>query len=222
MPPAAQLDPVFANAHNVIEPNGAYLLAAKNLFLTYPRDDTDPQQRLEEIVGKLIRFETDIRVAQEDHDDGGKHLHVFIHSNTKIQTRDARYFDFNGHHPNVQTARSPSAVLDYVSKGGNFFDHGDPQQHANKKKSWKDVLKAPNRLAFLEMAQSVSPRDYVLQHERILAFGDKHYRVEIPPYQGRPLTEFSYDNYVDIVDWITQMNIPGNLMFIILRDDLIY
>jgi len=39
-------------------------------------------------------------VAHEKHEDGGDHIHVYLHLNKKKDVRRADYFDVEGHHGN--------------------------------------------------------------------------------------------------------------------------
>jgi len=42
---------------------------------------------------------------------------------TPVNTRNSRYFDIEGYHPNVQSARRPKDVLAYIRKDGTFLDN---------------------------------------------------------------------------------------------------
>jgi len=40
-------------------------------------------------------------IAQENHKDEGIHFHVYLRLKTPIKSRNVRFFDLNGYHPNV-------------------------------------------------------------------------------------------------------------------------
>jgi len=65
-------------------------------ILTWPRDDTNKQRRLDQLVEKLRRYGPHIVVAHERHQDEGGHLHAFIKCDNKLRFRQARFFDFDG------------------------------------------------------------------------------------------------------------------------------
>jgi len=111
-----------------------FQLKTKNVFLTYPQCDV-PLQGLMAFLSKL--GPTYIVVSSELHEDGSLHRHAYMQFDKPIRTRDKRYFDFNGFHPNIQGARNPSAVLSYVKKGGDFLENGVwlDQSKAGKKES---------------------------------------------------------------------------------------
>jgi len=94
------------------------------VFLTYPQAAIDH--------GELHQFLSAIkpvawaRICTELHDDGNPHCHAVVKFSERLQSRSERVFDFNGHHPNIQTTiRSEQAALKYVSKDGEFTDFGD-------------------------------------------------------------------------------------------------
>lgn len=57
-------------------------MQAKGWFLTYPKCDVPPQAALEYLKEKHRIAE--YVIAQEDHQDGTKHLHAFIKVEKKI------------------------------------------------------------------------------------------------------------------------------------------
>lgn len=96
---------------------------ATTFFLTYPRCNLGHEQLHDAL--KLIKPVVWARVAQEQHEDGGLHLHVCIRYGARVRTRsDARIFDVMGFHPNIQVPRKLKDVLEYCGKAGNFRDFG--------------------------------------------------------------------------------------------------
>lgn len=84
---------------------------------------------LECLIGKFedkgIRIK-DYLVAQEDHKDGGKHLHAYISLDKKINCRDPRGFDITDddgveYHGHYAGARSDADVIKYCHKEGNYI-----------------------------------------------------------------------------------------------------
>lgn len=57
-------------------------------------------------------------IVRESHADGEPHLHAAIEFESRVQTTNARYFDFGQHHPNVQRVRSWGASVNYCRKDG--------------------------------------------------------------------------------------------------------
>lgn len=95
---------------------------ATTFFLTYPRSDFEFQELYEFLASHGgVSY---CRIAKESHEDGSPHVHALVKYSKRVRSRDNRLFDFNGRHPNIQSARSPAKVLAYLSKEGNFCDFG--------------------------------------------------------------------------------------------------
>lgn len=71
-------------------------------------------------------------IAQEDHQDGTKHLHAFLKYEKKVQF-SATKWDIADFHGNYQQARSWVAVERYCKKGGNYISNICLESAAQKK-----------------------------------------------------------------------------------------
>lgn len=102
-----------------------FRLFTAQIFLTYAQCNLDPAKVLENLK-KLDKL--DIKnyiIAQENHKDGNKHIHVYLLLNTKLNTRDNRFFDMGEFHPKIEGCRSWKAVIKYVTKDGNYISNYD-------------------------------------------------------------------------------------------------
>lgn len=97
----------------------------KKFLLTYTKLDVAPvffneqfHIFMDKVHAKTIKY---MICSLEDHKNTeGKHIHVYVEFNEKIQTRDERYFDLLGVHPNIETVtRTPYLTVEYVMKDGN-------------------------------------------------------------------------------------------------------
>lgn len=95
----------------------AFRVQGKHIFLTYPRAERIASK------GDLLLFlrdkvPTPIKwaIAEETHQDGGIHYHALLAYQSKVDIRDIHFYDYQGHHPNIQSARAPKQVLLYVVK----------------------------------------------------------------------------------------------------------
>lgn len=166
-----------------------FRLQAKNIFLTYPQCTLSSTILLEYLSGLLSDHQVKyLCVASESHQDGSPHLHALICLGKKLHVRSANFFDVDDFHPNVQAARDPKQVLDYIKKDGVFEETGVPP---TTKPSWSDCLVATTKQEFLQLVKATSPRDYVLNYERLISFADVHYPSPQLPYQSR----FTNDNF---------------------------
>lgn len=96
---------------------------ATTFFLTYPQTSFQHEQYLQFLSSiKPIIW---ARVATEQHQDGHDHIHCIVRFGARVKTRsNLRLFDFMGRHPNIQIPRKIKDVLEYISKGGSYSDHG--------------------------------------------------------------------------------------------------
>lgn len=99
-----------------------FRINAKNFFLTYPQNDTEPEEALSRMENHNwpSPFKWAI-VSQETHQSGDYHLHVVVAFEESIRTRCSNFFDFVcGKHPNIQDCRSVKKCVLYVAKHGRY------------------------------------------------------------------------------------------------------
>jgi hypothetical protein len=99
-----------------------YQFNARNVFLTYPQCAIPLPQLLAFLWTRPnVVYAC---VSSEKHVDGQLHRHAFVQFSKPLRTRDPRYFDFEGCHPNVQGARNSESTLKYVKKEDDFLEKG--------------------------------------------------------------------------------------------------
>lgn len=161
----------------------SFQLYTKNFFVTYPRCDL-PHGTIHEFFTSISPEPSYVITAAELHQDGSTHYHACVCFPTRKRLRDSRVWDIESHHPNIQAARNVGEVLSYVRKGGDFRESGVAPR---TKRGWKEVLdESNNTVQFMEGVKEISPRDYVLQYDRIDGFCRKHFaRLEpyVSPYE---------------------------------------
>lgn len=178
-----------------------FRLQSKHILLTYPRCDVDKSDLLADLVALLAPYSPHIRVARELHEDGSPHLHSFIRLDRKPNIRSERFFDLRGHHPNIDgRIRNPQATFDYVSKDGDFCDHGQPGTLTTK---WASVTSASTVEEFWTTVKELSPRDYVLNLEKLEYFVSRHYAAGAPTYVS-PYVQESFVVPQELEQWSSQ------------------
>jgi len=94
-----------------------FRVQGKNIFLTYAQAERiESKEHLLWALRDKIPTPTRWVIGQEQHQDGGKHFHVMLGYDDKVDIRDQAFYDYNDHHPNVQCARAPNQVLAYCTK----------------------------------------------------------------------------------------------------------
>jgi len=160
-----------------------FQLNAKNVFLTYPQCPISKEACLFYLL-EAHSIEA-ARVGLELHQDGNTHLHVYLRGVDSFRTKNERLFDLHGFHANIQSCRRINDVVRYCGKSGNYIDYGDIDA-APEKRTWHDLLLAPNALEAKALARENFPRDYVLNHEKICYFLDQHFAPVVSEYAANP------------------------------------
>lgn len=181
--------------------NPNYRLQARNVFLTYPRCLLGKQYVLDKVKEITAVFNPIfVRVGHEFHEDGGDHLHVFAQFSTKLTTRNNRFFDIDGYHPNVQAARQPADCMDYCGKDGDFIDWGEFTRAPVNGNVWAELIEQETKEEFWNMAK-LQARDYILNHERLEYYCEKYYGPKMAPYVSN--AELLFDIPDEMDDWFT-------------------
>lgn len=150
----------------------SFRVNAKNFFLTYPQCSQSKEYLLEFLLG-LEPSPIYALVSAELHEDGSPHLHSFISYQKKRDIRSQTYFDLAGNHPNIQAARDAANTIRYIKKDGDFIESGIPP--ITTKRSWSECLTAETKEQFFDLVKQISPRDFVLQHDKLSAYANHKY-----------------------------------------------
>lgn len=184
----------------------------KAVFLTYPQCPFSAEDVVENIrmmTGPTYEIES-YTASTERHATGDPHVHALIVFNKKFQSRgEARVFDIDGHHPNIQSCRSLKRVREYIKKDGIFIEDGW-NDHGNK---WGDFLKCESKKDFFEKIKSESPRDYILQMEKLEYAANKIFSTETVIFTS----EFSPDSFFPtkvMQQWLEDMEKRVSRIFI--------
>lgn len=149
-----------------------YRVSRKKFFFTFSNVDQQSLKKHGEIkkykcedflqhsesFGELVKY----LIANEKHQDGSDHFHMYLEYSKKIDKKDSRWFDYDGLHPNDKgNPTSWFAVARYCSKDGNFitnFWEMDP---------YKQAMEAPTYKEGIDIIKDKRPRDYMLFSEKI-------------------------------------------------------
>lgn len=172
-----------------------------DIFLTYAQvGDAFTAEDLQQFIrGKTGADPVCCRIGKEAHSDGNLHYHVYAKWSKKLDTKDERYFDFHGKHPNIENPKNAADVWAYCGKDGDVLDFGIPPA---KKRSYGDVLAAcTSEKTFMDEVAKSFPRDYVLNHEKLEYFARKKYQRENPVYADPYNGQFNVPSVLD--QWVS-------------------
>lgn len=156
-----------------------FRLNARNIFLTYPQCPLSKETLLEEL--KKIKAPDYYVIAEELHEDGSPHLHALLRYNKPIDIKRQDYFDIQGHHPNMQTARQPEKVREYVKKDGTYLEHW-----AEKKDMAEILNEAETPSQFLDLVKENYAEKYVFNLEKVEYAANKLFQRPPSPYLPNP------------------------------------
>lgn len=152
----------------------AFRASGKAFFITYPQCPLTPKLIAQHI--KNLHLTDYIIATREQHEDGRPHIHVFAIFVDKQNIKRQNHFDIQDYHPNVQTARDRKAIKEYILKtepqGEDIFEFGEFILDVREKKAsaWKQALEATTEEDCLRLIAEASPRDYIIQNDRIRTF----------------------------------------------------
>lgn len=101
----------------------AFRVDSKGFFLTYSQCELSKEHVFKSLKFKRPGLEQ-IIVSRELHANGEPHLHCYLYYGTRFDCRNQAFFDIDGYHPNVQSAKSLKAVQAYIKKDGDFVQEG--------------------------------------------------------------------------------------------------
>ncbi|UDN67454.1 replication-associated protein [robinz virus RP_389] len=165
----------------------------QHVFLTYPRSGDLSRERVRAFLLESLGVRRFL-VARELHLDGEPHIHAYACWDTRRRFADARVFDVDGHHPNIQKPRSPKAVGEYCSKHDvealRNFEISELESYS-RGTGWRELLhECPDAATFLARVEEHYPRDLCLSLGKLLEFCEWRFGNKRREYSGRRRDEF--------------------------------
>ena len=162
-----------------------FRLNAKNLFLTWPKNNVDSGTILNRV---MELFGSDnvsyCCVAEEEHEDGTPHLHAVVCLKKPCDIRNVTTLDdVGGKHGNYQSARNVKDVYTYVRKGGKFVEHGVPPQICIGKKS-DAIAQSLRSGSSLDNVEEMDPGYFLQNLNRIQQY---HQWIQVKKLRSSPL-----------------------------------
>ena len=114
----------------------SFRLNARDILLTYPQCDASKED-LERHLRRVFKDFAQAAICIEQHQDGHPHLHALVHLSKRCNLHSARTLDFHDgrgriFHGNYQPARSATASLNYVEKGGDVLYCGGTMEDVRR------------------------------------------------------------------------------------------
>lgn len=107
-----------------------FRINAKSFSLTFPQCDASKEELLHHLQQMQPVY---VGVCREAHESGAPHLHAAVFFKKKKNIKDAKHFDFNGFHCNIQATKRESLWVKYLKKDGDFIESGTiPAQYSSR------------------------------------------------------------------------------------------
>lgn len=177
---------------------------AKHVLLTYAQcGELDPFK----VVSHLGDLGAECIIGRENHADGGVHLHCFATFEEKFRTRNPRWADVEGCHPNCQPCKTtPEKMYDYAIKDGEVVAGGLERpsgiRDGENDSKWGRILLASTRDEFFALVKELDPRSLGYAHSSVMRCADWLF----PPLRESYVTPtgitFDTTNFPELEQWV--------------------
>jgi len=190
--------------------DSSFRVQARYVLLTYAQCGDLDEWRVHDVI---TSFPAECLIARETHADGGIHLHAFVDFGRRVDIRNPRRFDVDGHHPNIQPCgRTPQKMLDYAIKDGDIVAGGlspvleDPIPRADD--VWSRIAHAPTVDEFWDLVRELAPRTLCCNFNSLRAYAEWHYRPPAVEYQHPASVRLSTAGVPELDEWVRD-NLSG-------------
>lgn len=159
-------------------PDANFRAQTRYVLLTYAQCGDLDHWAVHDVI---TSYPAECLIGREDHADGGVHLHAFVDFGRRVNLRDARRFDVDGYHPNIQPCgRTPQKMLDYAIKDGDVVAGAlSPSIRdliSRTDNVWARIADAASVEEFWELVRELAPRALLCNHQSLRAYAEWHYR----------------------------------------------
>jgi hypothetical protein len=192
----------------------SFRLAAKSVFLTYPKCHLEPDKFVEGV--EKFGF-SEYYAVREDHKDNTPHYHVLGEWKSKKNIKNARHFDIDGYHPNIQSTRNRLAAWRYIhkTKGRSTHVGGDMAMPGSVKKEmkdgwWTESVNITDKDKFVSRIKAEAPREYILNYNNIRSYLSDCFQPKEEEYK-HPDMDGDWRLPREVQDWVQENLLSGTL-----------
>lgn len=188
-----------------------FQLNSRYVLLTYAQcGDLDPWA----VNSLLSSLGAECIIGREEHLSEGFHLHAFVDFGRKFRTRNQRFADVDGRHPNIQPfGRTPEKGWDYAIKDGDVVAGGlerpDGSSVSEAGDIWSRICLAGCADEFWFLVRELAPRALLTNFPSLRAYAEWHFRPEPTPYEHPPNITFDLSEFPELPQWVHH-NLSGN------------
>lgn len=146
-------------------------------------------------------------VFEEDHADGGRHLHVFARWERQFHSRRSDVFDVGGRHPNIiGNVRDPRSAFEYCAKegvmvAGSITEPPGRNTSSGSSDKWADIVAASTEDEFWCRVRELDPKALCTSYPSLRKYADFAYAPIIREYESPPGLEFTSGAISRLGEW---------------------
>jgi len=156
---------------------------AQKVFLTYAQcGEMTKEDVMETLVNRYAC--TKWMLGEEEHADGGRHIHAYFEFSKKLNLKTQDCFDVNTgenqYHPNIKSVSRGKANIEKVLK---YIQKEDPCVLTNidPTLTWAEIKdQASDAEEYLTLVEKHYPRDAALAWDRLKSYAEQRYNGEDP------------------------------------------
>jgi len=177
------------------------------LFTYSQSGDLDPW----EVSNHFTQLGAECIIGQEQHADGGVHLHAFVDWGKRRRFRNCHFADVHSVHPNIVPSRgTPGLGWDYATKDGDIVagglerPGGSDDNILRKDKIWHQIMDANSRDEFFELVRDLAPADLAKCFPSLCKYADWRYAPSPLLYDGPGRDDASFDisQHPELIGWV--------------------
>ena len=182
----------------------SFRVQSRYVLITYAQcGELDPWA----VHDSITSYPAECLIGRENHADGGIHLHAFVDFGRRINLRDARRFDVDGRHPNIQPCgRTPQKMLDYAIKDGDVVAGGLSTRIGTEIQGtdnvWSRIADAASVEEFWDLVRELAPRALLCNHQSLRAYAEWHYRPPAVAYEHPPGLQLCTGKFPELDAWV--------------------
>lgn len=179
---------------------------ARYALVTYTHADTlDPS----DIGAHIGTLDAQCVIGRENHADGSLHFHCFVDFGRKFSTRNCRFLDVHGFHPNIKPGyRTPEKGWDYATKDGDvawcsddFVRPGSGRGGGTHEK-WATIVGCDTRQGFIEAITKLDPKSLVCSFAQVTKYADWKYAKSTPEYTTPESLTIDDSRFPSLQGWV--------------------
>jgi len=182
----------------------------KKMLLTYSKAGALDKKALHMFLNGKLREEVAVKICHEHHKDGEVHTHACVQTKKRMDIKNARFLDFEGHHPNI----TPPMSAEHWKNQVKYMDKEDENAYGeiivpkDKDEEFAEVCQYVKECKTLKQVFSMGP--YLRTISTKVSFWEKFWTQNHKKKITNALFPMDKFRMPPITDWTTSWLVFGN------------